>query len=78
MIEFGERAELGPRGRTDRLPRAHRLGHGDRILPWPAAAARFRDEWVPTADWVELDGIGHCPHLDVPTETAELILDFSR
>ncbi|HET6998936.1 MAG TPA: alpha/beta fold hydrolase [Solirubrobacterales bacterium] len=52
-------------------------GSADRILHWPIAAARFRDSWLPQADWVELDGIGHCPQLDVPPETARLILDFS-
>jgi len=25
------------------------------------------------ADWIELDGVGHCPQLDVPLETAQLI-----
>ena len=53
-------------------------GTADRVLHWPSAAARFRDEWVPNADWVELDGIGHCPQLDVPLESAQLILDFTR
>lgn len=53
-------------------------GSADRVLHWPGAAARFRDSWLPQADWVELDGIGHCPQLDVPLETAQLILDFSR
>jgi len=48
-------------------------GTDDRLLPWPAAAARYRD-WLPQADWVELDGVGHCPQLDVPSETAQLIL----
>ena len=38
---------------------------------------RYRDDWLPAADWVELDGIGHCPQLDVPLETAQLILGFS-
>ncbi len=52
-------------------------GTDDKILPWPSAAARFREDWFPHADWVELDGIGHCPQLDVPTETAQLILGFS-
>ena len=45
-------------------------GTDDRLLPWPVAAARYRDEWLPHADWVELDGVGHCPQLDVPLETA--------
>jgi pimeloyl-ACP methyl ester carboxylesterase len=52
-------------------------GTGDRLLPWPSAAARFRHDWLPHADWVELEGIGHCPQLDVPLEAAELILGFT-
>ena len=51
-------------------------GTDDRLLPWPSAA-RFRNEWLPQADWVELDGVGHCPQLDVPLETAQLILGFT-
>ena len=53
-------------------------GTDDRILPWPSAAARYRDDWLPHADWVELDGVGHCPQLDAPLETAQLILGFAR
>jgi pimeloyl-ACP methyl ester carboxylesterase len=53
-------------------------GTADRILEWPRAAARYRDHWLPNADWVVLDGIGHCPQLDVPLEAAELILAFTR
>ncbi len=49
-------------------------GTADELLPWPSAASRYRTEWLPHADWVELDGVGHCPQLDVPLETAELIL----
>jgi pimeloyl-ACP methyl ester carboxylesterase len=52
-------------------------GTADRLLPWPAAAARYRTDWLPNADWVVLDGVGHCPQLDVPLETAELILGFA-
>jgi len=52
-------------------------GTEDRLLAWPSAAARFRDEWLPNADWVVLDGVGHCPQLDVPLETAELITSFT-
>jgi pimeloyl-ACP methyl ester carboxylesterase len=52
-------------------------GTADRLLPWPSAAARFRSEWLPHADWVELEGIGHCPQLDVPVEAAQLILGFT-
>jgi pimeloyl-ACP methyl ester carboxylesterase len=52
-------------------------GTEDHLLPWPAAATRFRDDWLPHADWIELDGVGHCPQLDVPLETAELILGWT-
>jgi len=51
-------------------------GTADRLLPWPSAATRFL-EWFPGADWVELDGVGHCPQLDVPLEAAQLILGFT-
>jgi pimeloyl-ACP methyl ester carboxylesterase len=52
-------------------------GTDDRMLEWPSAAARFLTDWLPHADWVQLDGVGHCPQLDVPLETAELILGFT-
>lgn len=52
-------------------------GTEDRILTWPRAAERYRREWLPQADWIELDGVGHCPQLDVPAEAAELIAGFS-
>jgi pimeloyl-ACP methyl ester carboxylesterase len=50
-------------------------GTEDRLLPWPSAAARYRHEWLPHADWLE--GVGHCPPLDIPLETAQLILGFT-
>jgi pimeloyl-ACP methyl ester carboxylesterase len=52
-------------------------GTADRLLAWPSAAVRYRTEWLAQADWVALDGIGHCPQLDVPLETAQLILGFT-
>ena len=52
-------------------------GTADRLLPWPRAAVRYRERWLPHADWVVLDGVGHCPQLDVPLETAQLILGFT-
>ena len=48
-------------------------GSADQVLPWPSAATRFRDEWLPQADSVVLDGVGHCPQLDVPLEIAGLV-----
>jgi pimeloyl-ACP methyl ester carboxylesterase len=52
-------------------------GTADRLLPWPSAAVRYREDWLPNADWIELDGVGHCPQLDVPLEAAQLILGFT-
>ncbi len=52
-------------------------GTEDRLLPWPRAAEGHRAAF-PQADWVILDGVGHCPQLDVPAEAADLILGFSR
>jgi pimeloyl-ACP methyl ester carboxylesterase len=51
-------------------------GTEDRLLPWPTAAVRYR-EMFPHADWVVLDGVGHCPQLDVPVEAAQLIVGFT-
>jgi pimeloyl-ACP methyl ester carboxylesterase len=50
-------------------------GTADKLLPWPKAAARYCRE-LPQADWVVLDGIGHCPQLDVPIVAAQLVLGF--
>jgi pimeloyl-ACP methyl ester carboxylesterase len=52
-------------------------GTEDQLLEWPSSAARYRADWLPQADWVVLDGVGHCPQLDVPLETAQLILGFT-
>ena len=52
-------------------------GTADRLLPWPSAAERYRREWLQHAEWVELDGVGHAPQLDVPLEAAELILGLT-
>jgi len=51
-------------------------GSEDRVLPWPRAAARYREQ-LPQADWIVLDGVGHCPQLDVPLEAAQLILGLT-
>jgi pimeloyl-ACP methyl ester carboxylesterase len=52
-------------------------GTDDRLLLWPSAARRYREDWLPHADWVELDGVGHCPQLDVPLQAAQMILGFT-
>jgi pimeloyl-ACP methyl ester carboxylesterase len=52
-------------------------GSEDLVLTWPTAATRYRNAWLPHADWIELEGVGHCPQLDVPLVVAELILGFA-
>ncbi|MEJ7824699.1 MAG: alpha/beta hydrolase [Solirubrobacteraceae bacterium] len=52
-------------------------GRSDELLALPVSAVRYRRDWLPTADWVELDDVGHAPQLDVPLQTAQLILDFT-
>jgi pimeloyl-ACP methyl ester carboxylesterase len=51
-------------------------GTEDRLLVWPRAAERYR-RWLPNADWVELERVGHAPQLDVPLQAAQLILGFT-
>jgi pimeloyl-ACP methyl ester carboxylesterase len=51
-------------------------GTSDRVLPLPSGAVRFREEWLPRAEWIELESVGHCPQLDVPADTAGLIAGF--
>jgi pimeloyl-ACP methyl ester carboxylesterase len=50
-------------------------GLEDKLLPWPDAAEHYRRSL--DAEWIELDGVGHAPQLDVPLETAQLILGFA-
>jgi pimeloyl-ACP methyl ester carboxylesterase len=78
MLDFARRSGY-PELDAERVTCPVRIvwGTADKLLPWPLAAARFRTEWLPHADWIELDGIGHCPQLDVPLETAQLILGFT-
>jgi pimeloyl-ACP methyl ester carboxylesterase len=52
-------------------------GTADALLPWPSAAHRYRHDWLPHADWVVLDGVGHYPQLERPLEAAQLILGFT-
>ncbi|MEA2429004.1 MAG: hypothetical protein QOF37_2632 [Thermoleophilaceae bacterium] len=77
MVEFARRE--GYRLDAGKIACPVRIvwGTEDKLLPWPSAAVRFREEWLPHADWVELDGIGHCPQLDVPLEAAQLIVGFT-
>ncbi len=77
MIEYAARVGYSLDAERITCPVRIVWGTDDKLLPWPSAAARFRTEWLPHADWVELEGIGHAPQLDVPLETAQLILGFT-
>jgi pimeloyl-ACP methyl ester carboxylesterase len=52
-------------------------GTADKLLPWPESAVRYRTQLLPHAEWIELEGIGHCPQLDAPLESAQLILGIT-
>jgi pimeloyl-ACP methyl ester carboxylesterase len=71
------RRTAGRRPRRCNPPRSH----GWLIVPFPSGAApnihARASTAFPHADWVELDGIGHCPQLDVPLEAAQLIQGFT-
>ena len=77
MIEYARREGYSLDAEKIACPVRIVWGTEDKLLPWPSAAARYRSDWLPHADWVELDGIGHCPQLDVPLEAAQLILGFT-
>jgi pimeloyl-ACP methyl ester carboxylesterase len=77
MIEYARRAGYPLVAERIDCPVRIVWGTEDKLLEWPSAAARFRDEWLTHADWVELEGVGHCPQLDVPLEAGQLILGFT-
>jgi pimeloyl-ACP methyl ester carboxylesterase len=77
MIDYMLRKNWNLDAERVRCPVRIVWGTEDKILTWPSAAVRFQDEWLPHADWVELPDVGHCPQLDVPLETAELITSFT-
>ena len=77
LVAYGEREPFDLEAEKVECPVRIVWGTADQILPWPASAARIRDEWLPSAEYIELDGIGHCPQLDVPLEISQLILGFT-
>ena len=77
LIEYALREGYGLEAERISCPVRIVWGTDDKLLSWPATAARFRHDWLPHADWVELEGVGHCPQLDVPLETAQLILGLT-
>jgi pimeloyl-ACP methyl ester carboxylesterase len=51
-------------------------GTKDRILPPDAATGHWRGA-LADAEWIELDGLGHLPHLEDPRRIAQLILEVT-
>ena len=78
MLEYAHRARWGLDAERIACPVRVVWGTADKLLPWPRSAVRYRTQLLPHADWIELDGIGHCPQLDAPLETAQLILGFTK
>ncbi|CAB4960190.1 unannotated protein [freshwater metagenome] len=77
LLEFAAREGYALDAERITCPVRIAWGTADRLLPWPATAERYRRDWLPHADWVELDGVGHCPQLDVPLEAAQLVMGFT-
>jgi pimeloyl-ACP methyl ester carboxylesterase len=77
LIEYAQRHGYDLDAERVQCPVRIVWGTDDQVLAWPSTAARYRTSWLPRADWVELEGVGHCPQLDAPLETAQVILGFT-
>ena len=75
-LEYLTSTGFGELGEID-VPVQIAWGTKDRILPWPGYAERFH-RLVPAAQWIPLDGLGHCPMLDDVALTNKLILELSQ
>jgi len=73
MIEYARREGFKLDADQIDCPVRFLWGTEDKLLCWPDTAVRFREEWLPRAEYIELDGIGHSPQLESPVEVAELI-----
>jgi pimeloyl-ACP methyl ester carboxylesterase len=51
-------------------------GTADRVIPHSRYSRRLRD-LIPDAEYVELEGLGHCPMVDDPELVARTILEVS-
>lgn len=52
-------------------------GSEDRIIPKRHLSSRFH-EFIPDAEWIDLEGIGHMPQIECPQETAKLTLEITK
>ncbi len=76
LLAFAEREGWQIEAERITCPLRFVWGTEEQLLGLPEAAARYRADF-PQAEWIEIEGAGHCPQLDHPTETAELIAGFS-
>lgn len=77
LLEYARRARWPLDAERIGCPVRILWGTADKLLPWPDSALRYRTRSLTHAEWIELDGVGHCPQLDVPLETGQLILGFT-
>lgn len=77
LLELRAPPGLESRCGEDHLPGANRLGNRRRAVAMAVSGRALPRRLATDADWVVLDGVGHCPQLDVPLDTAELILGFT-
>ena len=67
LIEYAEREGWTLDAGEDRPARCGSSGAPPTgCCPGRTAAARYRNEWLPLADWVVLDDVGHALQMDVP------------
>ncbi len=59
------------------IPVAFVWGRSEKVMP-RAHFEWYRRHLPPTAEVVEPDEFGHCPHLDRPREVARLIVEFAK
>lgn len=78
MIEFARREGFELDAAGIECPVRFVWGTEDKLLRWPDTAVRFRQEWLPRAEFIELEGVGHCPQLEAPVEVSELIAGTAR
>lgn len=73
--DFTDGEDLASRLTGTGVPVLAILGEEDQIVDTPAAAESYGT--VPGAEVTVLEGVGHSPNVEVPADTAELLLRFA-
>lgn len=71
------KAEVAVAGRIRNIACPTVVVHGSRDQVVAVAASRNLHAAIPRSRLVELDGIGHCPHLETPDEIALLAIELA-